>query len=464
MAVLFGLTSTDLLPTAMSQSSPKLSTAESTPLRLGSGINFGNMLDAPNEGDWGLRVNTDWFARVKEAGFDHVRLPISWGYHTAKTSPYQIDAQFVRRVDTIVKACLDADLKLLINIHHDPNLNEQPAQNHDRFVAMWKQIAEHFRSLPNDRVAFELLNEPHDVFNEDAKLWNQWVVDSLNVIRKSNPNRTVVVGPIRFNSVDSLDTLELPQDDNLVVTVHYYLPFDFTHQGAPWTQPVKPTGIVWNANTASIAGGWRNESWDTKTVGTTNGLQAAFERGWAGVQLRAASSRPIPQALELQVDSKVALKISLVSGEQKVAKDVTTAPGEPLRVTFDAGVLGGSFDRIYLQNNTANETQPFIVKSLSLVYADRKESLLSTAGDAIRDDLAKAARWGQQHGRAIYLGEFGAYQEADMDSRARWTAAVRAAAESLQMDWAYWEFASGFGIFDPRTQQYRQPLLNALQP
>src|SRR5579871_4813384 len=55
-------------------------------LRLGTGVNFGNMLEAPSEGEWGLKVGKDYFSIVKKAGFDHVRLPISWTYHAAKTA------------------------------------------------------------------------------------------------------------------------------------------------------------------------------------------------------------------------------------------------------------------------------------------------------------------------------------------------------------------------------------------
>jgi len=51
-----------------------------------------------------------------------------------------------------------------------------------------------------------------------------------------------------------------------------------------------------------------------------------------------------------------------------------------------------------------------------------------------------------------------------MPSRAKWTAAVRNAAERLGMDWCYWEFAAGFGVYEPQRMRYRQPLLEALRP
>ncbi|MCC9601190.1 glycoside hydrolase family 5 protein [Stieleria sp. JC731] len=433
-------------------------------LRLRCGVNFGNMLEAPNEGDWGLRANDAWFKQIKDAGFDHVRLPISWGYHTAQTAPYKIDPALLDRVEHLAKACLDADLKLLINCHHDPNLNQKPVENKARFLAMWKQIAERFRGLPEDRVAFELLNEPHDTLAKSPGLWNGFVVETLKVVRQTNPDRTVVVGPINYNSISSLNTLELPDDPNVSVTVHYYLPFDFTHQGAQWVSPPKPTGIQWDPKETSIANGWRNESWQTTTKGNSRGLEVEYQAGWAGIKLRSGKPHSRPLAIELQTDAAVKIQVSLVNGDKRTDSVIVTEPNQTRRVKFDSDQMGESFDTIYLQNNTPKSQPAFTIRKLALIYADETQNLLGTANDSIISDLATAAEWGKKHNRVIYLGEFGAYQAADIESRQRWTAAVRSAAESLQMDWSYWEFAAGFGIFDPDKQMFKQPLLDALKP
>lgn len=55
-------------------------------------------------------------------------------------------------------------------------------------------------------------------------------------MRASNPGRTLVVGPTNWNNPSKLDSLKLPAGDrNILVTFHYYKPFRFTHQGAPWS-------------------------------------------------------------------------------------------------------------------------------------------------------------------------------------------------------------------------------------
>ena len=64
----------------------------------------------------------------------------------------------------------------------------------------------------------------------------------------------------------------------------------------------------------------------------------------------------------------------------------------------------------------------------------------------------------------MYLGEFGAFEKAPMESRATWTAAIARGAEGLGISWCYWEFGSGFGAYDIQTDKWRKPILEALIP
>jgi endoglucanase len=80
----------------------------------------------------------------------------------------------------------------------------------------------------------------------------------------------------------------------------------------------------------------------------------------------------------------------------------------------------------------------------------------------LRGDFDKAMAWGQKHNRPIFLGEFGAYSAADMQSRARWTSAVVRESTERGFSFAYWEFGSGFGAYDPKQEEWRGPLLQAL--
>jgi endoglucanase len=85
-----------------------------------------------------------------------------------------------------------------------------------------------------------------------------------------------------------------------------------------------------------------------------------------------------------------------------------------------------------------------------------------TGGDAVRADLERAARWAESTGLPLFLGEFGAYDRADRDSRARWTARVRTEAERLGLSWCYWDFGTDFGAYDLDRDAWREPIRAAL--
>ena len=306
--------------------------------KIGRGLNLGNALEAPKEGDWGMVIKDEYLQVIAEAGFNSIRLPITWSTRTEKSAPYAIDATFFERVDHIVQTALGLGLTVILNNHHFDELNEDPAANREWLMKIWEQVSQHFKDYPDD-LFFEILNEPHGAFNSNAALWNQMAAEALHIIRKDNPWRMVVIGPIRWNSIHTLNTLELPEDDRgIIVTFHYYEPFHFTHQGASWV------------------GGQADEWLGTK---------------WGG------------------------------------------SPGE------------------------------------------RKE--VSDAFDA-------AARWAQEQNRPLFLGEFGAYEKADMNSRYRWTEFVARSAEKRSISWTYWEFGAGFGAYDRDKGEWRPLLLKALMP
>ena len=66
--------------------------------RLGRGMNLGNALEAPNEGDWGMKVEEEYLKAIADAGFQTVRLPVKWSAHAMKEPPYTIDPKFLARV------------------------------------------------------------------------------------------------------------------------------------------------------------------------------------------------------------------------------------------------------------------------------------------------------------------------------------------------------------------------------
>jgi endoglucanase len=201
---------------------------------LAKGVNLGNALEAPNEGEWGVVLEEGYFQLIKEAGFTAVRIPVRWSAHASTRAPYRIDSAFLQRVDWAVGQALERGLAVVLNIHHYEEMMTEPAKHKERFLALWKQIAEHFQQAPPE-LFFELLNEPNGNLTPD--LWNSILAEAVSVVRASNPYRILIVGPGNWNAIDALQALRLPEEDHgIIVTVHYYNPFQFTHQGAEWVQ------------------------------------------------------------------------------------------------------------------------------------------------------------------------------------------------------------------------------------
>jgi endoglucanase len=210
---------------------------------LGRGINFGNALDA-GEDEPGLRLREHYFGEVREAGFSTVRLPVRWSAFAGQAPPYVISPAFFEEVDWVVSQALVRDLNVVVNLHHYHELNDASGGHQPRFLALWAQIAEHYASW-SGRLHFELLNEPHGAMT--AAAWNALIPAALAVVRERDPGRMVIVGPAAMNDIAALPELELPADDHLIVTIHYYPPLRFTHQGAHWrTGAQEWLGTTWS--------------------------------------------------------------------------------------------------------------------------------------------------------------------------------------------------------------------------
>ncbi len=201
--------------------------------KLGRGINYGNMFEAPSETAWGNQWQPEYAEIISELGFDHVRIPVRWEPvdRSSNIAPYNIYGSFLNRIKQVVDSALNNGLYAIINMHHHEALYDDPDGQKERFLAMWEQISEFFKNYP-DSLLFEILNEPHG--NLTAEKWNEFAPGALAKIRESNPERIVLIGTPQYGGLGGLPYLEIPDDDNLILTVHYYNPFQFTHQGAGW--------------------------------------------------------------------------------------------------------------------------------------------------------------------------------------------------------------------------------------
>ncbi|MBN2806535.1 MAG: glycoside hydrolase family 5 protein [Prolixibacteraceae bacterium] len=299
--------------------------------RLGRGVNMIGYDRALWKDHTKGRFKEHYFQMIKDAGFQSVRVNLHAFSHMDEA--YQLDSSFLKTLDWTVENALKAGLMVILDMHEFNAMADDPVGKKEMFLSVWRQLAPRYQYQPSS-VLFEILNEPNRKLT--VELWNEYLVEAIAIIRESNPERTLIIGPGNWNGIESLPTLELPEDDrNIIVTVHFYHPMPFTHQGAPWSAENKDlSGIPW-------------------------------------------------------------------TGTDQEKADVVSK-------------------------------------------------------------LRKAAEWAEANNRPIFLGEFGAYDKADMDSRARYTAFVARTAEILGFSWAYWQFDSDFIVYDIDREDWVEPILNAL--
>lgn len=305
--------------------------------KLGCGINLGNMYEdnfsTDDAGNPWNPLRDEYFNIISDLGFKHVRIPIRWETRSAETAPYKINEKFLQHIKSKVDMALKKDMYVIINMHHHEKLLTDPYGQKARFLAQWEQIAEFFKGY-SDKLVFEILNEPTGAVT--SAVWNNLLTDGLKKIRESNPNRTVLIGTALAGHIDGLNELELPNDPNIILTVHYYLPFEFSHQGADWT------GMDMNQ--------WLGTKW-----------------------------------YNTQIERNI-----------------------------------------------------------------------------IQQDFKAVETYSKKHNIPVHIGEFGAINKADLDSRVRWTNYLARWFDEQNYSWAYWEFSAGFGVYDRDKKVVIQPLADAL--
>jgi len=148
-------------------------------------------------------------------------------------------------LDWTVKGALGAGLAVILDMHEFHAMAEDPAGRKEAWLSFWRQVAPRFKDAPDD-VVFELLNEPSASLTPE--LWNEYLKEGLAVVRATNPTRAVIVGGGRWNSIDGLQSLVLPEKRPQTSSPPptYYTPMEFTHQGAPWAGEHKDrSGVLW---------------------------------------------------------------------------------------------------------------------------------------------------------------------------------------------------------------------------
>ena len=326
---------------------------------------------------------------------------------------------------------------------------------------MWEQISERLAGA-GDHVVLELLNEPSAVFNAEPERWNDLFAQTLEIVRADHPTRTVIVGPVDFNAVTALDSLVLPDDPHLLGTVHVYAPFEFTHQGAVFADPIPPVGATWNADNVGLAEVANNSSWDTTAASGPNGLSVRYDAQWAGFAVDLDDTFD-PTTLTFTSSGQASVRAGCRDDDGLIEVVEMGLSEATATYEVDLSECLEQSTSIFLMNT--EDPRTIVLSELELCTTDGCHNLLSSQRDRLVDHFAIAAEWSEQTGIPLNLGEFGAFGadgQSPIADRAAWTRTVRDIAEGHDISTSYWEFYSGFGAFDVESESWVPELRNAL--
>ncbi len=212
--------------------------------RITVGWNLGNSLDATGSGmssetSWGNPKTTkELILKVKEAGFDAVRIPTTWYNHL--DSDFNVSEEWLARVQEVVDYAYDEGMYVILNVHHenwnDPYESTLPDVK-KKIKKLWTQIANRFESY-GERLIFEGMNEPRwkntnyewNGGNAEGRrvvnAYNECFVETVRATGGNNRYRALMI-PTYAASASGLDGFTVPQDKSLIVSVHAYSPYNF---------------------------------------------------------------------------------------------------------------------------------------------------------------------------------------------------------------------------------------------
>ncbi len=225
------------------------------------GWNLGNSLDAhgcgyqysvtdPGEAErfWGNPETSEALIKaVKNAGFKTVRIPTTW-YEKCDSS-YNIDPKWMARVKQVVDMCLQNDMYVILNTHHEEGTgghtgwlipdNAHLEGNKTVVQKLWTQIATQFKDY-DKHLIFETINEPRMIGSDDE--WTDGTEETIRCISEINKAAVSAIRATGGNNAKRLimcpanaakytsamsSAFSLPDDDNIALSVHHYAPYEF---------------------------------------------------------------------------------------------------------------------------------------------------------------------------------------------------------------------------------------------
>ncbi|GJM28353.1 MAG: hypothetical protein DHS20C17_09880 [Cyclobacteriaceae bacterium] len=257
-------------------------TAQEVPFTRGINLTNWYQVASPYQIQLGKYTLED-FTQIQSLGCDVIRLPINLHAMAGRAPDYILDPLFLDFLDQTVDMAEMLGIYLILDNHtFDPAVGTDPNIG-TILEKVWTQMAEHYQHR-TEFLIYEVLNEPHDISDQQWNSIQQGVVDA---IRSVDDTHYIVIGPAGWNSFHNLDAMPVYAQEKLIYTFHFYDPFIFTHQGASWTDPsMAPLGQVpfpYDANNmpafpGALTGTWLESAFnDYPSTGTVTNVKSMID-------------------------------------------------------------------------------------------------------------------------------------------------------------------------------------------
>ncbi len=177
------------------------------------------------------------FRLISKLGFNFVRLPMDYRCWIRGGNWEEFDETTLAEIDQAVAWGQKYGIHVCINFHRAPgytvasppertNLWSDPETQ--RVCAKhWATFARRYRGIPNERLSFNLMNEPGQV---DAKAYVAVVRQLAEAIRGEDPKRLIIADGLQWG------TAAVPQlgEIHIAQATRGYTPMEISHYKATW--------------------------------------------------------------------------------------------------------------------------------------------------------------------------------------------------------------------------------------
>jgi len=416
----------------------------------------------------------DDFKWIAELGFNFVRLPMDYRCYTETNDWLKFRESALAEIDQAIEFGAKHGIHVCINLHRAPGFCINPPAEaadlwtdpsaQDAFVGHWVMFAKRYRSIPSDRLSFNLLNEPTRNTHENYLRVN---CRTIEAIHKEDPNRLIIVDG---NNVGSQAIAEFLKYTNVIQATRGYHPATISHYKASWMRgsdqwpepawpPVKLAGYLYGSAKP-----------DLKSALV---LEGSFKSGTEiTLKLNQLSAKALIQA---RADGKVIAEehfnpMANPSDWKAVKSDAGWTYHEPAAERRFKAVLTQVAREITFENV---EGDWLSFSELGIRPPDREPrahgadmswgrkqsrhpvtadgSLSPPDGEAADQtlvDYLKPWREIAAQGETVFVGEWGCFNKTPHPVALAWMRSWLEQWKQARFGWALWNFRGSFGILD----------------